>query len=75
MKSKSFIIYPKTKIAINNPIIEIVEAPIKEKLKSFITGYIQDYREAPTVEYLQSIFDISEQDAHMALVLFSKQSN
>lgn len=67
MKSKSFIVYPKTKIDISDPRIEIIDAPIKVRLKAFISGYIEDYNEPPTTRYIQSIFNISESDAEMAL--------
>lgn len=72
MKSKNFIIYPKVKIDSSNENIQMIDAPIKTKLKAFITGYMEDYGESPSVEYLQSVFSISQQDAEMALVLYSK---
>ncbi|WP_438310850.1 hypothetical protein [Sporosarcina sp. FA9] len=69
---KNFIIYPRTKIDMTEPLIEIVEAPLKVKLKAYITGYQEDYGELPTTERIRSIFDISNQDAEMALVVFGK---
>lgn len=70
VKSKSFIIYPKSKIAINDPRLQVIDASIKSKLKVFITGYLQDYGELPTIQYIQSIFGISELDAEMAIHLY-----
>lgn len=74
MKSKSFILYPRTEIDIDNPSIEIVDAPIKDKLKAFISGYIEDYNEEPTIQYLQLIFGISELDAEMALYFYGNST-
>ncbi|MFJ8064882.1 hypothetical protein ACIQYS_09635 [Psychrobacillus sp. NPDC096426] len=67
MKSKSFIIYPRSKIDVENPNIQVIDAPIKVKLKAFITSYYEDRNELPSVSYLQSIFGISQLDAEMAL--------
>lgn len=67
---KEFIIYPKTKIEVTDPNLVIVDAPVKVKLKSFITGYREDYGELPSIERLTSIFSVSEQDAHIALTLY-----
>lgn len=66
---KNFIVYPKTKI-VSNENIEIVDAPLKVKLKAFISGYREDYGELPSIERLKSTFSISEQDAHIALTLY-----
>lgn len=70
MKTKSFIIYPRTKIDVANPKIEVIVPPIKVKLKAFITGYMEDRNELPSVSYLQSVFEISIEDAEMALSLY-----
>ncbi|WP_144511563.1 hypothetical protein [Bacillus sp. FJAT-22090] len=67
MKNKSFITYPRTKIGFDNPNIQVIDAPIKVRLKSFITGYLEDRNELPSASYIQSIFGISEHDAEMAL--------
>ncbi|GAA0347560.1 hypothetical protein GCM10008931_43560 [Oceanobacillus oncorhynchi subsp. oncorhynchi] len=67
---KNFITYPKTEIPVNSPEIEVVEVPLKEKMKIFITGYVEDYLELPTVEYIQQLFKVHEQDAHMAIVIY-----
>lgn len=72
MNSKSFIVYPKTRIDTSDENIKRVEASTKDKLKSFISGYIEDYGEAPALSYIQSLFHISKQDAEMALSLYSK---
>lgn len=69
-QSKSFIIYPRTKIDIDDTRLQVINAPIKVKLKAFITGYLQDYGELPTPQYLREIFSISELDAEMAIRLF-----
>lgn len=70
MKSTSFIVYPRTKIDIEDPRLQVIDAPIKTKLKAFITGYLQDYSELPTTQYIQSIFGISKSDAEMAIHLY-----
>lgn len=70
---KEFLVYPKTKIDISNPNIQIVEAPLKIKLKAYITGYREDHGELPTIERIQSIFQISVQDAEIALTLFGNE--
>lgn len=67
---KNFITYPKTEIPIDSPKIEVNEVPRKEKMKIFITGYVEDYLELPSVEYTQQVFKVSEQDAHMAIVIY-----
>lgn len=67
---KNFIIYPETKIEANDPNLVIVDAPIKVKLKSFITGYREDYGELPSIERIVSLFHVTEQDAHIALTLY-----
>ena len=68
--TKSFIIYPRTKIEVDDPILQVIDAPIKVKLKAFITGYLQDYGELPTAQYIQSLFSISALDADMAIHLY-----
>ena len=70
---KEFIIYPKTKIAESNPTIKIVEAPRKFKMRAYITGYHEDYGELPSIEQIQSIFRVSEQDAEIALVVYKPE--
>lgn len=67
---KEFMIYPRTKIDMTDPNIEIVEAPLKVKLKAYITGYREDYGELPSIERIKSLFNVSDQDAHIALTLF-----
>lgn len=69
-QSKSFIIYPRTKIDLDDPRLQVIDGPVKNKLKAFISGYIEDYNEMPTTQYIQSIFGISELDAEMAIHLF-----
>ncbi|WP_342441767.1 hypothetical protein MHB65_22240 [Lysinibacillus sp. FSL K6-0075] len=69
-QSKSFIIYPRTKIDTEDPRLQVIDAPIKVKLKAFISAYLQDYSEMPTTQYIQSIFGISELDAEMAIHLY-----
>jgi hypothetical protein len=49
MKSKSFLLYPRTEVYIDNQDIEIVSVPIKDKLKAFISVYIKGYNEEPTI--------------------------
>ncbi|WP_010170134.1 hypothetical protein [Bacillus coahuilensis] len=73
MKRKDFIIYPKTKIDIKDDMFKVVDAPIKVQLQAFITGYIEDYGESPSIKYLQSVFRITEQDAEIALYLYGKK--
>jgi len=68
---KEFLVYPKTKIAESNETIQIVEVPLKVKLKAFVTGYREDHGELPSIERIQSIFPISKQDAEIALTLFA----
>ncbi|WP_342538473.1 hypothetical protein MKY15_20735 [Sporosarcina sp. FSL K6-1540] len=70
---KEFIVYPKTKIDISNPNVQIIDAPLKVKLKAFVTGYREDHGELPSIERIQSIFQISKQDAEIALTLFGNQ--
>lgn len=70
MQSKKFIVYPKTKLAVDNPHIEIIDAPIKTKLKAYVTGYLEDYGELPAIDSIRSVFNISKQDAEMALVIY-----
>lgn len=69
MKRK-FIVFPKTEIHIDDKSIEIVNTPLKLKIKSFIISYKEDFKELPSIETLQSIFRISKMDAHMALIVF-----
>lgn len=70
---KEFLVYPRTKIDASNPNVQIIEAPLKVKLKAYITGYREDHGELPTIERIQSIFQISEQDAEIALTLFGNE--
>lgn len=69
---KSFIIYPPTKIETSNHSVRIVEAPIKIKLKAFITGYIEDYLEMPSPEKIASLFNISVADANISLMMYGE---
>jgi hypothetical protein len=73
LERKDFIIYPKTEIDINDDMFKVVDAPIKVKLKAFITGYIEDYGEPPSIKYIQSIFRITELDAEIAWFLYSQK--
>ena len=70
---REFLVYPKTKIDISNPNIKIIEAPLKVKLKAFVTGYREDHGDLPSIERIRSIFQISEQDAEIALTLFGNE--
>ncbi|MEK4403471.1 hypothetical protein MKZ26_03370 [Sporosarcina sp. FSL K6-6792] len=70
---REFLVYPKTKIEISNPNIKIIEAPLKVKLKAYITGYKEDHGELPSIERIQSIFQISKQDSDIALTLFGNE--
>jgi hypothetical protein len=70
---KTFIIYPKTKIDKNDPHIHVINAPIKERLHAYITGYKEDYRELPSKEKLMSLFKISKRDAEIALLIFEAE--
>ncbi len=67
---KTFIVYPKTKINMDDPYYEKVDTTLKIKLKTFITGYIEDYGESPSITYIQSIFNISKLDVEIALSLY-----
>jgi len=72
--TKSFIVYPRTKIDVADPRLQIINAPIKEKLKSFISSYHEDYGELPTAQYIQSLFSISALDAEMAIHLYGNSN-
>ena len=58
---KEFIVYPKTTIDLEDPALVRADFSPNEALKCFITGWMEDYGDQPSIKKVREFFSETEE--------------